>query len=198
MGDSATAARAVLLLARGDPAQKQAPRLLTRYVAIKLLFVFRALAVIPGSSRDLQFLAWPGTGVVHRPYGLYGRPPRKERTGENSMGEQRGMSRRQALISGGLAAAVPVLPAIWRTPSVVRSPDAVGTPLSSTVTRQLWHNEQTGAGVSAPWTGWHVLSQPGNAANVVQLACHADGRMHAVMAGLDNQVWHNEQTAVGV
>ena len=114
------------------------------------------------------------------------------------MGEQRGMSRRQALISGGLAAAVPVLPAIWRTPSVVRSPDAVGTPLSSTVTRQLWHNEQTGAGVSAPWTGWHVLSQPGNAANVVQLACHADGRMHAVMAGLDNQVWHNEQTGAGV
>ena len=114
------------------------------------------------------------------------------------MTERPGVSRRQALISGGLAATVPVLPAIRRTPSVVRGPDAAGTPLSPTVTRQLWHNEQTGAGVSAPWTGWHVLSQPGNKALVVALAAHPDGRMHAVMTGLDNQVWHNEQTAVGV
>ena len=48
---------------------------------------------------------------------------------------------------------------------------------------QVWHNEQTGAGVSAPWTGWHVLSQLGNKAQILALACHPDGRMHAVMAG---------------
>jgi hypothetical protein len=114
------------------------------------------------------------------------------------MGERPGISRRQALISGGLAATVPALPATRRTPSPVRGPEAADTPLSSTVTKQLWHNEQTAVRVSAPWTFWHHLSGPGNAANAVQLASHPDGRMHAVMAGLDNQVFHNEQTAVGV
>jgi hypothetical protein len=63
---------------------------------------------------------------------------------------------------------------------------------------QIWHNEQTSAGVSAPWTDWHVLSNPGNKAKVLALAAHPDGRMHAVMAGLDNQIWHNEQTSAGV
>ena len=63
---------------------------------------------------------------------------------------------------------------------------------------QIWHNEQTAAGVSAAWTGWHVLSAAGNKATQLALAAHPDGRMHAVMAGLDNQIWHNEQTAVGV
>ncbi len=63
---------------------------------------------------------------------------------------------------------------------------------------QLWHNEQTAAGISASWTDWHYLSNLGNLANSVRLAAHPDGRMHAVMAGTDDQVWHNEQTAVGV
>ena len=63
---------------------------------------------------------------------------------------------------------------------------------------QIWHNEQTATGVSAAWTDWHVLSNPGNKATLLALAAHPDGRMHAVMAGLDNQIWHNEQTATGV
>ncbi len=63
---------------------------------------------------------------------------------------------------------------------------------------QISHNEQTAVGVSAAWTGWHVLSAPGDEATRLALAAHPDGRMHAVMAGLDNQIWHNEQTAVGV
>jgi hypothetical protein len=63
---------------------------------------------------------------------------------------------------------------------------------------QIWHDEQTGTGVSAPWTDWHVLSNPGNMALQLALAAHPDGRMHAVMAGIDNQIWHNEQTGTGV
>ena len=63
---------------------------------------------------------------------------------------------------------------------------------------QTWHNEQTAAGVSAAWTGWEVLSQVGDVANLLALAAHPDGRMHALMEGLDNQIWHNEQTAAGV
>ncbi len=62
---------------------------------------------------------------------------------------------------------------------------------------QLWHNEQTVASVNAAWSGWHVLSQPGNKAISLALATHADDHAHAVMAGLDNQVWHNEQLAMG-
>ena len=63
---------------------------------------------------------------------------------------------------------------------------------------QIWHNEQTAAGVSASWTGWHWLSEEGDKAVQLALAAHPDGRMHAVMAGTNNQVWHNEQTAAGV
>ena len=63
---------------------------------------------------------------------------------------------------------------------------------------QVWHNEQTSTGVSASWTDWHVLSHPGNKAVGITLASHPDGRMHAIMIGLDNQVWHNEQTSAGV
>jgi hypothetical protein len=48
---------------------------------------------------------------------------------------------------------------------------------------QVWHNEHTAAGVSAPWTGWHMLSQAENKALLLALAAHPDGRMHAVMAG---------------
>ena len=114
------------------------------------------------------------------------------------MDERSDISRRQALIASGLAATTPLLPATRRSLSAGHNPDAAGAPLPSTITGQVWHNEQTAVGVSAPWTGWHYLSSPGNAANAVQLAAHPDGRMHAVMAGLDNQVWHNEQTAVGV
>ena len=69
------------------------------------------------------------------------------------------------------------------------------TPLAS---GQLWHNEQADSLVAASWTNWNYLSNQGNLAKVVKLAAHPDGRMHAVMAGLDNQVWHNEQTAAGV
>jgi hypothetical protein len=63
---------------------------------------------------------------------------------------------------------------------------------------QIWHNEQTAAALAAPWTDWHVLSNPGNMALQLALAAHPDGRMHAVMAGIDNQIWHNEQTGTGV
>ena len=63
---------------------------------------------------------------------------------------------------------------------------------------QVWHNEQTSAGVSASWTDWHVLSHPGNKAVGITSASHPDGRMHAIMIGLDNQVWHNGQTSAGV
>jgi hypothetical protein len=63
---------------------------------------------------------------------------------------------------------------------------------------QIWHNEQLAAGVSAAWTGWHELSVAGNKATELALAVHHDGRMHAVMAGIDNQIWHNEQIAAGV
>jgi FAD/FMN-containing dehydrogenase len=66
------------------------------------------------------------------------------------------------------------------------------------INAQLWHNEQAAPQVSASWTNWHYLSNQGNQAKAVQLAAHPDGRMHAVMAGLDNQIWHNEQTAAGV
>jgi hypothetical protein len=58
---------------------------------------------------------------------------------------------------------------------------------------QVWHNEQTEFRVSAPWTGWRYLSGLGTKATALALACHPNGRMHAVMAGMDNQVWHNEQ-----
>ena len=71
--------------------------------------------------------------------------------------------------------------------------------------QQIWHNEQTAVGVSAPWTGWHYLSKAGDESSPGQvgwkpLAAHSDGRMHALMAGLDPdpQVFHNEQTAVEV
>jgi hypothetical protein len=63
---------------------------------------------------------------------------------------------------------------------------------------QLWHNEQVASGVSALWTDWSVLSNPGNKARLIALTVHADGRMHAAMAGLDDQLWRNEQTGTGV
>ena len=76
--------------------------------------------------------------------------------------------------------------------------DRLGLSALPATSDQLWHNEQKAVGVSAPWTDWHELSRPGNKAKVLALAAHADGRMHAVMAGVDDQIWHNEQQAVGV
>jgi hypothetical protein len=58
---------------------------------------------------------------------------------------------------------------------------------------QVWHNVQRTAGVGAAWTGWNYLSHPGNKAKAVALAAHPDGRMHALMIGLDDTVWHNEE-----
>ena len=69
---------------------------------------------------------------------------------------------------------------------------------NQTTNLQVFHNEQTAVGVSAPWTGWHYLSKAGDIALTLALAAHPDGRMHAVMTGSDNQVFHNEQTAVEV
>ena len=63
---------------------------------------------------------------------------------------------------------------------------------------QLWHNGQTSTGVGALWTDWSFFTRPANKAKHVSVATHPDGRMHAVMVGLDDQVWHNEQKAVGV
>jgi hypothetical protein len=62
---------------------------------------------------------------------------------------------------------------------------------------QIWHKEQTGGGSAAGWTNWRELSFAGNKAKFITLSANADGRMHAVMAGMDDQIWHNEQTAAG-
>jgi hypothetical protein len=63
---------------------------------------------------------------------------------------------------------------------------------------QVWHNEQLAVGVSAAWSDWHELSHPENKAKMVMPAAHPDGRMHAVMVGLDDLVWHYEQVGAGV
>lgn len=45
---------------------------------------------------------------------------------------------------------------------------------------QIWHSEQRTAGISGAWTGWNVLSKPGDKARTLALAYHGDGRMHLV------------------
>ena len=63
---------------------------------------------------------------------------------------------------------------------------------------QVWHNEQLSAALGAGWSDWQWLSHPGNKAKFLALAAHPDGRMHALMAGLDDQVWHNEQLSAAL
>ncbi len=59
---------------------------------------------------------------------------------------------------------------------------------------QIWHNEQTGTNLFSPWTGWNYLSEAGNRAKSLLVVTNGDGRLHAFMIGLDDQVWHNDQT----
>ena len=77
--------------------------------------------------------------------------------------------------------------------SVATHPDGRLHAVMAGIDNQIWHNEQTSVGVSAPWTNWHRLENASHQAKVLTLAAHPDGRMHAVMAGIDNQIWHNEQ-----
>src|SRR5205807_1760207 len=44
---------------------------------------------------------------------------------------------------------------------------------------------------------WRPFSAVGNRAKYLTVAQHADGRLHAFMIGMDNQVWHDEQNATG-
>jgi hypothetical protein len=81
--------------------------------------------------------------------------------------------------------------------SIACHPDGRMHAVMAGMDKQIWHNEQTQAGVSAPWTGWHFLSDRGNKANRIALAVHPDGRMHSVMIGIDQQIWHNEQIRAG-
>lgn len=48
------------------------------------------------------------------------------------------------------------------------------------------------------WTDWRLLSKTGDKAKLLALAAHPDGRMHTVIAGTDDQLWHNEQAASGI
>ena len=43
------------------------------------------------------------------------------------------------------------------------------------------------------WTGWTVLSALGDRAKNLAVVPNADGRLHAFMIGMDDQVWHNDQ-----
>jgi hypothetical protein len=77
-------------------------------------------------------------------------------------------------------------------------PDGRMHALMAGIDNRVWHNEQILGNVSAAWSDWRALSHPENMAKVLALAAHPDGRMHALMAGIDDRVWHNEQVAVGV
>jgi hypothetical protein len=44
---------------------------------------------------------------------------------------------------------------------------------------------------------WSPFSALGNRAKYMTVAQHADGRLHAFMIGMDNQMWHNEQNTSG-
>ena len=63
---------------------------------------------------------------------------------------------------------------------------------------QIWHNDQTGTALGAAWTGWNVLSKAGDKGTSVVVAPNQDGRLHAFMIGLDNQIWHNDQTGTAL
>jgi hypothetical protein len=63
---------------------------------------------------------------------------------------------------------------------------------------QVWHNDQTGTGLGSAWTGWNYLSNAGDKARSVTVVANADGRLHAFMIGMDDQVWHNDQTGTGL
>jgi kumamolisin len=60
---------------------------------------------------------------------------------------------------------------------------------------QLWHIEQELANpaAGASWTDWQPLTVPGDTARQVAMAAHPDGRMHVVVADLNNVLWHIEQ-----
>ena len=60
---------------------------------------------------------------------------------------------------------------------------------------QLEHNEQLETKLGAGWTGWQPLGEQGDLALGYNsaVAANADGRLHAFLAGIDGQLWHNEQ-----
>ena len=62
---------------------------------------------------------------------------------------------------------------------------------------QIWHNDQTGTSFGDAWSGWNYLSRPGNKAKSLVVVPNGDGRLHAFMIGLDDQIWHNDQTGTG-
>jgi hypothetical protein len=63
---------------------------------------------------------------------------------------------------------------------------------------QIWHNDQTGTGLGSAWTGWNFLSQQGDRAKSLVVVQNDDGRLHAFMIGMDDQIWHNDQTGTGL
>ena len=66
---------------------------------------------------------------------------------------------------------------------------------------QVDHNEQDhpSPGNASSWTGWRTthFSSIGERAKVLKVVKHADGRLHAFMVGLDDQLWHKEQVPFG-
>jgi hypothetical protein len=60
------------------------------------------------------------------------------------------------------------------------------------------HAEEVVAGLSAPWTGWHRLSDRENTAKSLVAVTGGDGRVHVFRVGLDNRISHNEQVAACV
>ncbi|RSN31372.1 hypothetical protein DMC61_14580 [Amycolatopsis sp. WAC 04169] len=66
---------------------------------------------------------------------------------------------------------------------------------SSTVLldNQIWHNDQLNPAPGGAWTGWNYLSNPGDQAKNIVVVPNADGRLHAFMIGMDDQIWHNDQ-----
>jgi hypothetical protein len=58
---------------------------------------------------------------------------------------------------------------------------------------QIWHNDQQDPAAGGAWTGWNFLSNAGDNAKSIVVVPNADGRLHAFMIGMDDQVWHNDQ-----
>ena len=58
---------------------------------------------------------------------------------------------------------------------------------------QVWHNDQQDPALGGAWTGWNFLSNQGDRAKDLVVVPNADGRLHAFMIGMDDQVWHNDQ-----
>jgi subtilisin family serine protease len=58
---------------------------------------------------------------------------------------------------------------------------------------QIWHNDQEQAVLGGAWTGWNFLSHPGDRAKSIVVVPNSDGRLHAFMIGMDDQIWHNDQ-----